>query len=77
VLDQFGFVHKKPLGKSVDEGECLGYLVFTRQTTKQPARLVVCGRGNDWHTQQGLLHQIKAIDFQGVNTTRCFATALG
>jgi len=52
-----------------------GDLVFTRQKA-QPLGLVVIGRGNDWHTQQVLLHQIKAIEFPGVNTTRCFATAL-
>lgn len=52
-----------------------GYLVFTRQKA-QPLGLVVIGRGNDWRTQQVLLHQIKAIEFPGVNTTRCFATAL-
>lgn len=33
-------------------------------------------RGNDWHIQQGLLHQIKAIEFQSVNTARSFVSAL-
>ena len=54
--------------------ECLGYLAFTRQNASfESADL---GRGNDWDTQQGLLRQIKAIDFRGVNTTRRFAAAL-
>ncbi len=54
--------------------ECLGYLVFTRQSASLES--VSLGRGNDWSTQQGLLRQIKAIDFRGVNTTRRFAAAL-
>ena len=54
--------------------ECLGYLVFTRQSASLES--VTLGRGNDWGTQQGLLRQIKAIDFRGVNTTRRFAAAL-
>lgn len=52
-----------------------GNLVFTRSKA-QPGGLLGFERGNDWHTQQVLLHQIKAIEFPGVNTTRCFATAL-
>ena len=48
--------------------ECLGYLAFTRQSAS--LKSVSLGRGNDWGTQQGLLRQIKAIDFRGVNTTR-------
>ena len=51
-----------------------GYLVFTRQTG-QPWGLADIRRGNDWRMQQALLHQIKAIEFPGVNTTRWFATA--
>ena len=54
--------------------ECLGYLAFTRQNAS--LKSVSLGRGNDWDTQQGLLRQIKAIDFRGVNTTRRFAAPL-
>ncbi len=52
-----------------------GYLVFPRLTA-QPNGLLESRRGNDWHTQQWLLHQIKAIEFQSVNTTRYFDAAL-
>ena len=52
-----------------------GYLVFTRPKA-QPLGLAGIRRGNDWHMQQALLHQIKAIEFQSVNTTRCFASAM-
>ena len=51
-----------------------GYLVFTRQTG-QPWGLADIRRGNDWRRQQALLHQIKAIEFPGVNTTRWFVAA--
>ncbi len=46
-----------------------GYLVFTRPKA-QPWGLNGIRRGNDWRMQQALLHQIKAIEFPGVNTTR-------
>ena len=39
------------------------YLVFTRPKA-QPLGLAGIRRGNDWHMQQALLHQIKAIEFQ-------------
>ncbi len=51
-----------------------GYLVFTRPKA-QPLGLAGIRRGNDWHMQQALLHQIKVIEFPGVNTTRWFVAA--
>ena len=46
-----------------------GYLAFTR-LTRQPLGLVDIRRWNDWGMQQALPHQIRAIEFPGVNTTR-------
>jgi hypothetical protein len=56
--------------------ECLAD-IWSSHVRKRSRRLVENRRGNDWHTQQWLLHQIKAIEFPGVNTTRWFGAALG
>ena len=55
--------------------ECL-VDIWSSHVRKRSQGLVGSQTGNDWHTQQGLLHQIKAIEFQSVNTTRCFASAM-
>jgi len=55
--------------------ECLAD-IWSSHACKHSRGLVENKRGNDWHTQQWLLHQIKAIEFQSVNTTRCFASAM-
>ena len=55
--------------------ECLAD-IWSSHACKHSRVLVENKRGNDWHTQQWLLHQIKAIEFQSVNTTRCFASAV-
>ena len=55
--------------------ECLAD-IWSSHACKHSRVLVENKRGNDWHTQQWLLHQIKAIEFQSVNTTRCFASAM-
>ena len=56
--------------------ECLAD-IWSSHACKHSRGLVENKRGNDWHTQQWLLHQIKAIEFPGVNTTRWFGAALG
>ena len=49
--------------------ECL-VDIWSSHVRKRSQGLVGSQTGNDWHTQQWLLHQIKAIEFPGVNTTR-------
>ena len=49
--------------------ECL-VDIWSSHVRKRSQWLVESQTGNDWHTQHGLLHQIKAIEFPGVNTTR-------
>jgi hypothetical protein len=55
--------------------DCLGD-IWSSHVQKLSQGLWESRRGNDWRTQQALLHQIKAIEFPGVNTTLCFAAAL-
>ena len=49
--------------------ECLAD-IWSSHACKHSRGLMENKRGNDWHTQQWLLHQIKAIEFQSVNTAR-------
>ena len=50
--------------------ECLADIWSSHVLKHSPGGLDGIRRGNDWRMQQTLLHQIKAIEFPGVNTTR-------